>query len=285
MQAVRNLPQTAFNGQPNTQHSNTDNRIVNRIFWAVALAVCGIGLGSFSLSFMALYALATANGTPTFLGWIWPLIVDVSMVIYTAAILVAHLQYRGAKLPISLTIFYALVTITGNILHAPPTPLGWFVASLPPLSLIFGTEMLRAMAHHIILHKGTVLTLEELTAQLNTRRADLDSIKTQIEQTQTHLEQIQPRRGASLQTQKMSSTVEHNTLEQARQAKAEQDSLDKESRLTALVDILNVNPQEGVKRLAEQLDVSRTTVYNDLSTLESQGVISKNGKGWKVTRL
>lgn len=125
-------------------------KTINRLFWFVALAVCLIGLGSFALSFMALYALASDNGQPPGLAWIWPLIVDMSIVIYTAAILVAQLQRRPAKLPIGLTIFYAIVTVAGNILHAPATPLGWFVASLPPLSLIFGTELLRTMGHYII---------------------------------------------------------------------------------------------------------------------------------------
>jgi len=278
MQAVTNVPQIthARNGQPHTQYSKADNKIVNQIFWAVAITMSLIALGSFSLSFTALYELATGNGIPRPLGWIWPLIVDLSMVIYTAAILVAQLQRRGARLPIGLTIFYAIVTVTGNILHAPPTPLGWFVASLPPLSLILGTEMLRAMGHHIILQRATVNTLAELNAQVDTRKADLDKLSLNIEQAQAELEKLQA-------AQKVSSTIEIDRALHARQVKAEQDSVDKESRLTTLIDILQGNPKESVKRLAEQLDVSRTTIYNDLSTLESQGVISKNGKGWKVT--
>ena len=117
----------------------------DRIFWAVAVAVVLIALGSFTLSFMALKDLAAANGAPVHLAFIWPLIVDVSVIVFTAAILVSQLQRRGAKLAIGLTIFYAVVSIMGNVMHAPGNPLGWFIAIIPPLSLIFATEMLRAM--------------------------------------------------------------------------------------------------------------------------------------------
>ena len=255
MQAVTNLPQYAHNGQQPAQHSNTNNKIVNRIFWAVTFAVCLIGLGSFSLSFMALYALATANGTPAFLGWIWPLIVDVSMVIYTAAILVAHLQHRGAKLPIGLTIFYALVTITGNILHAPPTPLGWFVASLPPLSLIFGTEMLRAMAHHIILHKGTVSALGELTTQLDTRRAELDKLQAAIADT---------RRATNNQSDSNLRAFvkgDLSALDKANEAKTDKIA---ERRQQVLIML-----QQGMDKadIAEALDVSVRTISRDIKNL------------------
>jgi len=161
-----------------------------RIFWIVAFAVALIALGSFAWSFMALKALAADNGAPGSLGWIWPLIVDTSMLIYTAAILVAQLQQRGAKLPTALTIFYSVVTITGNILHAPPTALGWFVAALPPLSLIFGAEMLRTMSHHIILQRGALAGLQALQAQTREAAAGLQQIERQIERKTVQLDRL-----------------------------------------------------------------------------------------------
>ena len=102
-----------------------ESKAINRLFWTIAGAVILIALGSFVWSFLSLWELAEANSSQAGLGWIWPLIVDTSMVIYTGAILVAQLQRRGARLPIGLTIFYSTVTIAGNVLHAPATPLGW----------------------------------------------------------------------------------------------------------------------------------------------------------------
>lgn len=154
---------------------------INRLFWTIAAAVCFIAAGSFVWSFLSLWELAEANSNQAGLGWIWPLIVDLSMVIYTGAILVSQLQRRGARLPIALTIFYSIVTIAGNVLHAPPTPLGWFVAILPPLSLIFGAETLRVMGKHIIERGAAVQTLKELSTIVETRQAELTALQNRIE--------------------------------------------------------------------------------------------------------
>lgn len=135
------------------------------IFWAVTLAVVAIAAGSFALSFNALHDLAQQNGQPARLAWIWPVIVDVSVIVYTLSILAAQLQRRPARLPIALVAGYGLVTIAGNILHAPGTAAGYFVAMLPPLSLILATEALRVMARHQIERGHTVATLGKLAAQ------------------------------------------------------------------------------------------------------------------------
>jgi len=100
------------------------------------------------------------------------------------------LQQRAARLPIALTIFYSVVTITGNILHAPPSALGWFVAALPPLSLIFGAEMLRTMSHHIILQRGAVAGLQALQAQTREAAAGLQQIEQQIERKTVQLNRL-----------------------------------------------------------------------------------------------
>lgn len=173
------LPQSTMpaNGQAIPQNNN---RTITLLFWFVALAA-----GAFGLSFNALFDLATKQGgIPHHLGWIWPVIVDLSLCVYTAAILVAQLQSRPAKFPVGLVIFYGLVTILGNVLHAPQTPVGWFVASLPPLSLIFGTEVLRTMAHHIIERQNVTASLADLTATADEKRqqiADLDQQNTQAQ--------------------------------------------------------------------------------------------------------
>lgn len=162
-----------------------------RIFWTVAIAVILIALGSFTLSYAALVGLAADNGIAGWLAYIWPLIVDVSVIVFTAAILVSQLQNRGPMLAIALTGFYGLVTIAGNLLHAPTTALGWFVAALPPLSLIFATEMLRAMAHHIIKQNNVMATLQELQQQAAHKAQELVTVAAQVDARQKQLADIQ----------------------------------------------------------------------------------------------
>lgn len=235
-----------------------ENRVVNRLFWTIAGAVVLIALGSFVWSFLSLWALAEANSSQAGLGWIWPLIVDTSMVIYTGAILVAQLQRRGAKLPIGLTIFYAGVTITGNVLHAPQTPLGWFVAVLPPLSLIFGTEMLRAMGHHIIERQAAVSTIVELEAQAAITAADLESLNRQKERTQAEVDALQTELKAGKVQQKAATVEEMNA---ARAAKIE-------ARRGQVMDLLG--QQVSQEEIASRLGVSVRTVRNDITALNGK---------------
>ncbi len=240
-----------------------------RIFWLVALLVVAIALGSFALSYSALLALAIANGIPGWLAWIWPLIVDVSVIVFTGAILVSQLQRRGTKLAIALTGFYSIVTIAGNLLHAPGNWLGWFVAALPPVSLVFATEMLRAMAHHSILQHTAVVTLAELTAQVDTLTQQAGALTCQIDALKSNKATLT----FGENTPKINTQVD--TLNAAR--------IDaKQERVNTLLSYLADNPQANLTEAAQVVDVSRQTVGKYVSELTSAGKLHRNGNGWEV---
>ncbi len=89
-------------------------------------------------------------------------------------------------------------------------------------------------------------------------------------------------RNRKAEQRKVSSTVESDSLEQARIVKAEQDTLTKEDRLNTLVDTLADNPNPNKTQLANNLNISRTILYEDINTLVDTGRIETNGKGYKV---
>lgn len=241
-----------------------------RIFWLVAALVAAIALGSFALSYNALLALAIGNGIPGRLAWIWPLIVDVSVIVFTGAILVSQLQRRDTKLAIALTGFYAIVTIAGNLLHAPGNWLGWFVAALPPVSLVFATEMLRAMAHHSILQHTAVVTLAELSVQVDSLTQQAGVLTRQIE---------------ALKSDKTALIFGENTPK----VNAQVDTLNaarvdaKQERVNTLLSFLADNPQANLTEAAQVVDVSRQTVGKYVNELAQAGRLHKNGNGWEVT--
>lgn len=249
-------------------NTHADKSIVNRIFWIVGLAVAMIAASSFALSFTALYELASSNGIPLHLGWIWPLIVDVSMVIYTAAILVAQVQRRGAKLPIALSVFYGLVTITGNLLHAPATLLGWFVAALPPISLILGSEVLRTMGHHIILQQASEANLKELDAHIQGREQGLDRLNEQIEQANARLQSIREATIAAAQAQKQANDGfilgDREALEKANQTRLAQIEVRREQVLVLLEEKLST------AQIAARLKVSAATIRRDRAAINGR---------------
>lgn len=116
----------------------------------VIILVSLIAIGSFVLSFSALSDFAARNGAPTNLAWIWPLIVDVAVVVCTLVVLVAELNKWSPKFPVGLVVAYGIVTLVGNLWHAPASYAGWFVALLPPATLIAMTELLRVVTKNTL---------------------------------------------------------------------------------------------------------------------------------------
>lgn len=233
------------------------NGTVSVIFWFVALAVAAVAAGSFTLSFQALHALAVENGQPASLAWIWPLVVDVSVVIYTAAILVAQLQTRDARLAITLTIGYGIVTITGNILHAPPSPTGWFVAALPPVSVILGTEMIRVMLKHRISEAGLIASLADLIAERDAGRSQLDDLHAQIDQASERLDALK----AAQMDHLHAKSANLNAANDARQRAIDE----------RRAQVLALKEQDyATGDIADMLDVSPATIRRDLKALNGR---------------
>lgn len=117
-----------------------------------AILVALIALGAFALSFAALGDLAQRAGIPESTAWIWPLIVDGSIV--TAMLVI--FSWRGAspkltRWPWATLIFFALVSVVGNGVHtvtvADPNsgislPFAVFVGAIPPIALLLSSELL-----------------------------------------------------------------------------------------------------------------------------------------------
>jgi biotin operon repressor len=87
----------------------------------------------------------------------------------------------------------------------------------------------------------------------------------------------QRKKGKQTKTTEQPAGIEH-----AQAVRTEQTTIARDERQRQLVDILTEQPGIGTTALAEQLSVSRTTVYSDLDTLIEQGTIARNGQGYKL---
>lgn len=231
-----------------------NTRIVNTLTAAVGLLVLLIGAGAFVLSYDALYATGLANGIPTGKAWIWPLLIDGPLVVFTLALLAAQLTRQGIKLWAGLVILYTLATVGFNLSHAHPSPLGWTVAIVAPVGLLLTTEALRHLAKNIIERAATVQTLAELSNQLVTRRADLDRLGVQIERATAHLDALKSEAKAQM-------NGDLNLANEARLAKMNQ----------RRADVLTL-AQQGLTpaSIADELQVSVSTVKRDLTALNGK---------------
>jgi hypothetical protein len=63
---------------------------------------------------------------------------------------------------------------------------------------------------------------------------------------------------------------------------AEPDMVSKEQRISRMLDIYRLDPNTGPTAVADELGVSRTTVYSYLDELATAGRVERNGAGVKV---
>jgi uncharacterized membrane protein YidH (DUF202 family) len=123
---------------------------------AAVLITVGIGAASFVLSFAALRDLAARAGIPPTLAWLWPLIVDGTILQATMAVVVlaAHRdQVRSRRYFWIVLTSSAAVSVGANALHAvipgtaPVSP--WLAASIAvvaPVSLLAATHGLSLLS-------------------------------------------------------------------------------------------------------------------------------------------
>jgi len=240
---------------------NTQTRIVNTLTGTVALMVLLIGAGAFVLSYDALYATGAAHGLPPSKAWIWPLLIDAPLIVFTLALLVSQIMRHSAKLWAFLVILYTLATIGFNLSHAQPTPLGWTVAVVAPVGLLLTTEALRHLAKTIIERQAVVSSLAELTiqrdnltAQVSSKWSELDKLNGQIEAACVQLDDIK-----AGQIGEISASVQD--LNAARQAKID-------TRRASVLSLLS----EGLSPadIASELNVTVRTIKRDITALNGQ---------------
>lgn len=155
-------------------------KIANTI--VIFLVLC-ITIGSFTLSFNALMDFAIKSGTPDNLAWIWPLLVDLTIVVCTLVVLMSELNKWPVRYPVILVIIYGFVTVFGNLWHAQKSLPGWFVGLVPPATLIALTELLRVLVKNT-LDKPKTLTVQDETpavAVMSPQDIRRDKVKTMVE--------------------------------------------------------------------------------------------------------
>lgn len=116
------------------------------------LLVLLLAAGAFALSYAGLKDLASSNGVNPALVWIWPLVLDGSIVVFSVCAFRAGLCGESIAYPMFLVVLSTLASIGFNVLHAP-VPEGaliWskealvprIMASIPPLALFLSFEVM-----------------------------------------------------------------------------------------------------------------------------------------------
>ncbi|WP_327150034.1 DUF2637 domain-containing protein [Nocardia sp. NBC_01329] len=114
--------------------------------WSAALIILGVGAAAFRLSFSTLKDLAKLAGMPVADAWLFPLIVDGTILLATFGVLVCANHKAERRFFLGVLVVGSLVSIAGNSVHAvvaSDSPLGWaaaLVAAVAPISLLVDTH-------------------------------------------------------------------------------------------------------------------------------------------------
>ena len=124
-------------------HEQKYQKMVGGISWTSATMVSALALASFSLSFEALRHLAIEQGVVTErLSWIFPLVVDGAIVVFSLTALRASLRKESAMMMRLLVIGVSALSVCFNIAHVKSEWLARVLAATPPVLLFLSVEAL-----------------------------------------------------------------------------------------------------------------------------------------------
>jgi hypothetical protein len=115
------------------------------ISYSSILLVFLLAAGAFVLSYAALWETALSYGLPPRLAWIWPLLVDFALVVFSLAVVRASLYGERTLWPWLMVALYTAATVAFNILHAPDNLASRVIAVVAPISLFLSFETLMGM--------------------------------------------------------------------------------------------------------------------------------------------
>ncbi|MEM7342983.1 MAG: DUF2637 domain-containing protein [Chloroflexota bacterium] len=141
---------------------------------------------AFILSYSSLQHMAANNGVSERLSYLWPLLLDFAMMVFSLAILRANLRQESAKYPWTLTICFAALATVANVLDVanlglPPVFIAASVKALAPVALVLSFELLMSMIRAELRQSNTVHSLIELNEQQAKAQEDIAKLLTQIE--------------------------------------------------------------------------------------------------------
>ena len=187
---------------------------------ALALVLL-LAIGGFALSYFSLQDLAKSNGLDGWHSYVWPLLVDAALVVFSLSVVRAYMRQENSVWPWVLVGIFTLATIFFNFIHADDMSVSWSVLGVPvtlrhivhivpPVALVLAFETLMSMLRKEIARAGLMRSEENLHQAIDTAQGELDTLQGQVADKQ---KEVEDRRKKLLDID--------NQIKQARQALAE----------------------------------------------------------------
>ena len=113
--------------------------------WTYRVSAAGVlvlAAAAFTLSYDALHQLALDSRVRPGLAWLWPVVIDGTIVVALLTVLAAKRAGRAAGYPWALAGLFSAASVAFNIAHAPERPVARLVFAMAPVALVLTTHLL-----------------------------------------------------------------------------------------------------------------------------------------------
>jgi Protein of unknown function (DUF2637) len=107
-----------------------------------AAGVLVLAAAAFTLSYDALHQLALDSRVRPALAWLWPVVIDGTIVVALLTVLAAKRAATQAGYPWALAGLFSAASVAFNIAHAPDRPVAQLVFAMAPVALVLTTHLL-----------------------------------------------------------------------------------------------------------------------------------------------
>jgi hypothetical protein len=107
-----------------------------------AAGVIVLAAAAFTLSYDALHQLALDSRVRPALAWLWPVVIDGTIVVALLTVLAAKRAATRAGYPWALAGLFSTASVAFNIAHAPDRPVAQLVFAMAPVALVLTTHLL-----------------------------------------------------------------------------------------------------------------------------------------------
>jgi uncharacterized protein DUF2637 len=117
--------------------------------WTYRISAAGVlvlAAAAFTLSYDALHQLALDSRVRPGLAWMWPVVIDGTIVVALLTVLAAKRAAARTGYPWALAGLFSLASVAFNIAHAPDRPVARLVFAMAPVALVLTTHLLMQQA-------------------------------------------------------------------------------------------------------------------------------------------
>jgi hypothetical protein len=117
--------------------------------WTYRVSAAGVlvlAAAAFTLSYDALHQLALDSRVRPGLAWMWPVVIDGTIVVALLTVLAAKRAAASTGYPWTLAGLFSAASVAFNIAHAPDRPVARLVFAMAPVALVLTTHLLMQQA-------------------------------------------------------------------------------------------------------------------------------------------